>query len=50
MVSLGDFKGLKVLQKAAGDDFVCGIVLYTGRAVVLFGEKLSAVPVGALWG
>ncbi len=45
-----DFKGLKVLQEVAGDDFVCGIVLYTGRDVVPFGEKLLAVPVGAMWG
>ncbi len=49
-VRSGDFKGLKVLQEVAGDDFVCGIVLYTGRDVVPFGEKLLAVPVGALWG
>ena len=48
-VRSGDFKGLKVLQEVAGDDFVCGIVLYTGRDVVPFGEKLMAVPVGALW-
>ncbi len=45
----GDFKGLKVLQEAAGNDFVCGIVVYTGRDVAFFGGNLMAVPVGVLW-
>ena len=45
----GDFNGLKILQAATGEDFISGIVLYTGRDVVPFGEKLLAVPVGALW-
>ena len=48
-VEMGDFKGLKVLQKETGADFICGIVLYTGRDVVPFGEKLYAVPISALW-
>jgi len=46
----GDFKDLKVLQDIAGDDFVGGIVLYTGKDVVPFGKKLLAVPMGVLWG
>jgi len=48
-VRSADFKGMKVLQDAVYDDFVCGIVLYTGQNVVPFGEKLLAVPVSALW-
>lgn len=48
-VRSADFKGLKILQEAAGDDFISGIVLYTGKDTVPFGEKLLAVPVSALW-
>lgn len=49
-VTAADFKGLKVLQDAAGADFTAGIVLYTGKDVVPFGVKLLAVPMRALWG
>lgn len=48
-VKSADFKGMKVLLEAADNDFVGGVVLYTGKDVVPFGEKLLAVPVGALW-
>ena len=49
-VEKSDFKGLEALQKLTGDDFCCGIVLYRGKDVVPFGEKLWAVPVSNLWG
>lgn len=48
-VGTADFKGLRELQKATGDDLQCGVVLYAGKDVVPFGEKLFAVPVSALW-
>lgn len=48
-VNTGDFKGLKVLQEATGNDFHCGIVFYAGDEVVPFGDKLFAVPLSALW-
>jgi len=48
-VSEEDFKGLKELRKQAGDDFICGIVLYSGRNIVPFDERLWAVPVNSLW-
>lgn len=48
-VGSGDFKGLKVLQKNTGEDFLCGIVLYTGDDIVPFGKNLYAVPISALW-
>lgn len=48
-VKSADFKGLKVLQEATGEDFVGGIVLYTGKDVVPFGEQLMALPIQALW-
>ncbi|MCH2216866.1 MAG: ATP-binding protein [Flavobacteriales bacterium] len=48
-VNASDFKGLKELKKAVGDDFVNGIVLYRGKDVVPFGDNLWAVPVDNLW-
>jgi uncharacterized protein len=44
-----DFRGLRKLQEATGDRFVCGVVLYDGETTLGFGEKLFAVPVRALW-
>lgn len=49
-VDSGDFKGMRVLQQVAKDDFVCGVVLYNGREIVPFGDKLFAVPIATLWG
>jgi len=48
-VSIDDFKGLQELQAQTGEDFVRGIVLYRGRSIIPFGDKLWAVPVDALW-
>jgi predicted AAA+ superfamily ATPase len=44
-----DFRGLRRLADRLGDDFIAGIVLYTGTATLPFGERLRAVPVSALW-
>jgi predicted AAA+ superfamily ATPase len=48
-ISIDDFKGLQELQAKTGEDFVRGIVLYRGRSIIPFGDKLMAVPVDALW-
>ncbi len=48
-VDNGDFKGMRVLQQVAKDDFVCGVVLYSGREIVPFADKLFAVPISCLW-
>jgi len=48
-VTSTDFKGLRVLADAAGRRFHRGVVLYTGREVVPFGQRLHAVPIEALW-
>jgi uncharacterized protein len=45
-----DFSGLKVLRDDLGDKFVRGILIYTGREIVPFGEDLHAVPVSVLNG
>jgi hypothetical protein len=49
MVGLDDFRGLRRLAERLGDDFIAGLVLYTGTATLPFGEKLCAMPVSALW-
>lgn len=43
-VTLSDFKGLQVLKKAAGQRFVCGVVLYNGELCTRFGQGFYAVP------
>lgn len=48
-VDSADFKGLKELQAATGNDLQCGIVLYAGNDIVPFGEKYFAVPLSILW-
>ncbi|WP_327008446.1 ATP-binding protein [Dactylosporangium sp. NBC_01737] len=48
-VKTDDFTGLRRLADKLGDDFIVGIVLYTGTATLPFGPKLRAVPVSALW-
>jgi uncharacterized protein len=44
-----DFRGLRHLASRVGDDFVAGIVLYTGQQTLPFGPKLRAMPVASLW-
>ena len=44
-----DFKGLRHLQETEAADFQGGIVLYSGREVVPFGDKLWAVPLSVWW-
>ena len=44
-----DFKGLRLLADRLGDEFLVGIVLYTGNTTLPFGPKLRAMPVSALW-
>jgi len=44
-----DFNGLRRLAEKLDDDFLVGIVLYTGNMTLPFGPKLRAMPVSALW-
>lgn len=44
-----DFKGLSELKSHTSDKFKYGIILYSGRDVIPFGENLYAVPFSALW-
>lgn len=44
-----DFRGLRHLADRLGEDFVAGLVLYTGTQTLPFGPRLRAVPASALW-
>ncbi len=48
-VNENDFRGIKIFRELVLKDFVCGIVLYSGREVVPFGRDLFAVPFQILW-
>ncbi len=48
-VNRNNFRGLRKLQKAAGDRFVRGVVLYDGETAIPFGDRLHAVPMSRLW-
>ncbi len=49
-VTAGDFKGLKKLANACGNDLKLGLVLYDSDQLVPFGERMFAAPVSCLWG
>ncbi len=43
-----DFRGLRHLRERLEDDFVCGLVLYTGTETLPFDPKLRALPISAI--
>jgi predicted AAA+ superfamily ATPase len=45
-----DFRGLTALREIAGRRFHRGIVLYTGREALPFGDGVWGVPMPAVWG
>jgi uncharacterized protein len=44
-----DFRGLRHLAGRIGDRFRAGIVLYAGEQQLSFGDRLTALPISALW-
>ena len=48
-VGQNDFSGLHHLAQRLGDDFIAGLVLYTGQQTFSFGPRLRAMPVSAIW-
>ncbi|WP_449063472.1 ATP-binding protein [Planomonospora algeriensis] len=44
-----DFRGLTALRDSLGEDFVHGFVFYTGARSLSFGDRLTALPISALW-
>lgn len=49
-VSAADFRGLRKLGDARGDDLKLGVVLYDGENIVPFGDHLFAAPISCAWG
>ena len=48
-VTIADFKGIAEFAALTKDDFIGGIVLYSGKDAVPFGKNLWAVPFHVLW-
>ena len=48
-VNAGDFKGLRELAEACGDNLKLGVVLYDGGRPVAFGSRLVAAPMSCSW-
>lgn len=48
-VRANDMRGLRLLSERLGERFSGGVVLYTGKDPVPFGDRLAAVPIAALW-
>jgi uncharacterized protein len=48
-VSPKDFAGLRHLRDKLGANFKAGVVLYTGKRTLSFGDRLFAVPLCGLW-
>jgi predicted AAA+ superfamily ATPase len=44
-----DVKGLQAMASAAGNRWVRGVVLYTGREVIPFAANLHGLPMAHLW-
>jgi len=44
-----DIRGLKALQDTAKKAFFKGVILYMGNRVLPLGEKISAIPISAVW-
>lgn len=44
-----DLSGLKLLRDELGERFVAGYLLYTGQNAAAVGERITALPVDALW-
>jgi predicted AAA+ superfamily ATPase len=43
------FRWLERMRDALGEKFLAGVVLYSGPHVLLFGDRLFAAPISALW-
>ncbi|MDP2821303.1 MAG: ATP-binding protein [Sulfuritalea sp.] len=48
-IDSADFKGLRHLQATEGGTFTRGIVLYGGREIVAFSDRLFALPLSLWW-
>ncbi|MGH7867870.1 MAG: ATP-binding protein [Candidatus Dormibacteraceae bacterium] len=49
-VGLGDARHLMWLRDELGERFLAGVVLHTGPRIFQLNDRISAVPICALWG
>lgn len=49
-VHASDFRGLRKLAEACGENFRLGVVLYDEKNIVPFGDRFFAAPLSCLWG
>jgi predicted AAA+ superfamily ATPase len=48
-LSDSDFRWLRLFRERLGRRLIAGFVLYTGRDPVPWGDRLSGIPLSALW-
>ncbi|MBX2905198.1 MAG: ATP-binding protein [Taibaiella sp.] len=48
-VNIHDFKGIQLFASLSPREFIGGVILYSGKEVVPFGNNLWAVPFHVLW-
>ena len=48
-VRTSDYKGLAKLRGARGDEFIAGVVFYTGARTIALTDRIWAVPISSLW-
>lgn len=48
-VRADDFENIRFLQRRLDDRLIGGIVLYSGRQALPFGDRLRALPISTLW-
>ena len=49
-VNAGDFRGLRKLSEASGNNFKLGLVLYDSESTIPFGKNMFAAPISCVWG
>nr|WP_187361209.1 ATP-binding protein [Phytoactinopolyspora mesophila] len=49
-VNAHDFRHLSLARDRLGNQFVAGVVFYTGSRSLPFGDRLMALPINHLWG
>lgn len=49
-VHTSDFKGLRKLAEACGENFRLGVVFYDEKNIIPFGDRFFAAPLSCLWG
>lgn len=49
-VNAHDFRHLELARDRLGEQYVAGVIFYTGPRALPFGERLMALPISLLWG